>query len=184
LHVDWNSSDVDAKRVVGFVLLGSALWIVACVGYVLTNTDDESWEVPTWWRGRSYAGVIKSIEQDAATHQPLFVEITLPGGEVRSFRCDAATHFVLWGDRKISPGTNVRVRYREVRSERGPAFLKAVAVMVLHEGMPGASGATGPTGVSGGTGGSGPVGASGATGASGLKAMTGATGASGALKRH
>lgn len=118
---------MDVKRIVGFVLLGSALGIVFFVFYfLLSASEDDPGDVPQWWRGTSYTGVVLKISNDS-------LSIDVRDDQVRTFQLKPTTRFFLWGNDPVRPGMEVKVIYKQINSPQGQA-LEARDVRVLRGG--------------------------------------------------
>jgi hypothetical protein len=119
---------VDVKRIVGFVLLGSALGIVFFVFYfVLSSSEDDPGDAPPWWTsGVSYSGTVTAIT-------PENLKIKDRDNVDREFRIDANTRFFLWGNDPVRPGVSVKVSYKLIRDGDKSSML-ARSVRVLKPG--------------------------------------------------
>lgn len=128
---------MDVKRIVGFVLLGSALGIVFFVFYfLLSASDDDPGDVPQWWRGTSYTGVVTKISSDS-------LSVDVRDDQVRTFALKPTTRFFLWGNEPVRTGMEVKVIYKQINSPQGQ-ILEARDVRVLRgAASPGASPAVG-----------------------------------------
>jgi len=120
---------VDVKRIVGFVLLGSALGIVFFIFYFLLNTDAEDpGDLPMWWGpSNSYSGLVASIND-----QVLVVDIR-DGGQ-RRFKMDANTRVFLWGNQPVRKGVEVKVSFKAINDSQAPGgqYLLARNIRVLR----------------------------------------------------
>lgn len=120
-----NSCGVDVKRIVGFVLLGSALGIVFFVFYfLLSSPDEDPGQVPGWWYGTAYSGVVTRIQPD---------ELTLRDSDnvLHTFRVESTTRKITWGDQNVAEGVEVKVQYKKIRTPSGPVML-ARTIRVLR----------------------------------------------------
>ena len=100
---------MDAKKVVAYVLMGSALGLVFFVFFLVTTGGEDIEDSTIWARGTSFTGVIHSISDER-------VSLELKENDVRDFGLDAGTRWILTHNRPLDLGTRVRIICREARN--------------------------------------------------------------------
>lgn len=120
-----NSSLVDAKKIVGYVLVGSALGMMFFAFFFVWFTPDEEVpEIPLVGAGTSYSGRVAAISEDS-------LALRRDDGKELLFQLDANTLFFLWGNHAAVVGDQVRVTFRRFY-QHSQEKLRARSVRVLR----------------------------------------------------
>jgi hypothetical protein len=99
---------VNIKRILGFVLLGTACIVFGfMVAEMRTETQEYGPDVPYWYKGLRKTGTLMSIEQGVA-------HVKVAGGMAMSFKIDPLTQIVVWPPSTgLTPGDEVTVVYKQ-----------------------------------------------------------------------
>ena len=100
---------MDAKTVVGYVLIGAALGLVFFVFFLLNTGGDDADEAVPWTHGVSFSGRVVELGDD-------HLHLEVKANEQRDFRLDGGTRWSVVRNRPVAPGDRVRVICRELRT--------------------------------------------------------------------
>ena len=102
---------VDARRVIGIVILVAAAMVLLLAGWVCLNDDVlDPGDAPYWWRGPQMRGIVQRISDKD-------IIITTENGPV-AFVVDEMTRISMTGAYRYQVGAIVKIKYKDIKTEK------------------------------------------------------------------